>query len=81
MNNIPDDILRQIGETYGAESWEPITGIRWTGDTPWQLWMFDQYIEIDGDPHHHALIIRREVYDPEDVSVMLSSDDVFTALD
>lgn len=71
--------LRQnIGEIYDAGAWEPVTGIVWQGDDPWQLMSFEQDVEFEGKTWR-CVIVQCIHFDADDLDAVDYAEDVFSA--
>lgn len=72
-----DERLREhIGATIEGGAWEPITGILWENETPWQLFKFEQDVEFEREIYR-CVIIEKWVYDPDDLTAVDYAEDVF----
>ena len=69
--------LRQtIGETYGSESWEPLTGKLYPAEDGMQLFMFEQDVEFD-HKMYRCIIIEKRVFDGHSDDVDYAEDVYF----
>ena len=71
-----EDLRTYISEHYDGGAWDAITPIYWKNGQPWQLWKFEHDVDFDGY-RWRCVIIRRDEIDPEDISAVNYSEDVF----
>lgn len=76
MNKMHDELRLHIGEVYGSEAWEAVTGTIWTNGRPWQLWKLEQDVEHAGS-RWRCVIVQRSVYDPDDITALDYAEDIF----
>lgn len=70
------ELLTHIEEVYDGGAWEAITGLLWEDGQPWQLFKFEQDVDYNRQLWR-CLIIRRCVFDPDDVSAVDYTEDIF----
>lgn len=71
-----NELYRHIAEIYGTCD-DPITGIIWEEDAPWQLWKFERDVEFQ-EKIWRCVIIEKVVYDPDDPTAVDFTDVVFS---
>lgn len=59
-----EELRRDIAQAYGAGSWKRLTGKIWNGNKGYDLWLFEQDVEHDGQ-NWRCLIIERCWYDSD----------------
>ncbi len=70
-----DDLRQDISETYDSSTWEPVTGILYKNDEPFQIHKFSRDVEYEHKTIR-VLIITRTVYDRDDPTAVDYSEDL-----
>lgn len=71
-----EGLRNRIGKIYDGSAWEPVTGILWKYNIPFQLFKFERDVVFDGKLWR-CIIIQDVSYDPDDTSAVDCARDVF----
>lgn len=78
MLKMSSEMKLAIGETCGAEYWEPISSKMWEVNTPWQLMYFEHDFEYEKQLWR-VVVIEKYVYDADDPEAIDRTEEVFSS--